>query len=73
MIRPARTADLETLARLRHELWPEGPHEEHAGELADFFADVEGSTEVCKRVCRNKCDEDWRFSGAVFVTFEVIV
>lgn len=38
MIRPARTADLETLARLRHELWPEGPHEEHAGELADFFA-----------------------------------
>ena len=38
MIRPALPADLETLASLRHDLWPEGPREEHAGELAAFFA-----------------------------------
>ncbi len=36
-IRPARAGDLQALTALRHDLWPGGPPEEHAAELAAFF------------------------------------
>lgn len=38
MIRAARPDDVDVLVLLRHDLWPEGPPEEHAEELEAFFA-----------------------------------
>jgi aminoglycoside 6'-N-acetyltransferase I len=37
-IRPARPADRDPLARLRHALWPESSAEDHANELALILA-----------------------------------
>jgi aminoglycoside 6'-N-acetyltransferase I len=37
-IRPAVSSDLAALAGMCHLLWPDGPVEEHARELAAFFA-----------------------------------
>ena len=36
-VRPARREDVESLARLRFELWPDGSRDEHRGELERFF------------------------------------
>src|ERR1700674_4322680 len=38
LVRPAQISDCESLARMRHTLWPEGPVNEHARELADILA-----------------------------------
>ncbi len=37
-IRAARPGDARLWCEMRHALWPEGPAEEHAGEIEDFFA-----------------------------------
>lgn len=37
-IRAARRDDARLWGEMRHALWPEGPLEEHAGEIEDFFA-----------------------------------
>ncbi len=37
-IRPARPADRDPLAQLRHGLWPGSPAEDHANELALILA-----------------------------------
>ena len=37
-IRPARPEDSAAWLRMRHALWPEGSEQEHATEIAAFFA-----------------------------------
>ncbi len=38
MIRPAEEKDATVLPQLRHALWPESSSDEHAQELAEYFA-----------------------------------
>jgi len=39
-------------------------------QLADFFGSYKGAASVRKRVYRDRRDEPWTFTGAVFVTFD---
>lgn len=64
MIRCATTEDVEQLVELRHELWPEGPKEEHRGELGRYFGgearepDLIGFCELSIRAYAEGCATD---------------